>query len=173
MTSNFLHYVGGASPGPYGFLVQPFEFFNQTDAAFDTLTNTSAVTSANAGTSGKFDQTNFASAMYGLIWFIVGDTGWTPTAGAVISCWFLHSPDGGSTFEDTVPARPPDFYFSLQASAYSAGDIIYASGAGPGGVVELPWDVCKIYAQNNTGATMGNTSTTHAKMYCGPVADLY
>lgn len=173
MATNFLHYAGGASPGPYGFLVQPFEFFNQTDAAFDTLANATGVTSANAGTSGKFDQTNFANAEYGLVWFIVGDTGWTPTTGAVISCWFVHSPDGGSTFEKTTPPRSPDFYFTLAAAAYSANDVIFATGSGPGGTVELPWDVVKVHAYNSSGATMGNTSTTHAKMYVGPVANQF
>lgn len=170
--TNFLH-----AAGTNGFIATPFALFNNTDAAFDTLTNGSSVTSANGGTSGKFNQTNFANAQYGYIWLIVGDAAWTPTAGGNLSGWFIHSTDGGTTFENTdanvaIP-RPPDFIIPFTAAALNTSDVIYAVGAGPGGTVELPWDTVKIYVQNNSGATMGNTTTTHAQIFCGPVADQY
>lgn len=172
MTTKFLH-----DPGTSGFTVTPFALFDNTDAAFDALTNGSTVTSSHGGTSGKFDQTNFSNCQWGLIWFIVGDVAWTPTSGGVISGWWIHSSDGGSTFENTdtntaIP-RSPDFYFPLTAAALTAGDLIYAVGGGPNGAVELPWDTVKVYIQNNSGATMGNTTTTHAQIFCGPVADAY
>jgi hypothetical protein len=172
MTTKFLH-----DPGTNGFIVSPFELFNNTDAAFDTLANGNTVTSANGGTSGKFTQTNFGNAPWGLIWFVVGDVAWTPTAGGVLSCWWIHSGDNFSTSENTdsnvaIP-RPPDFIIPFTAAALNTSDNIFAVGSGPNGTVELPWDTVKVYVQNNSGATMGNTTTTHAKMWCGPVADAY
>ena len=173
MTTNFLHYLGTDSPSAgSGFLKEPFELFNQTDAAFDTLANATGVTSANAGSSGKFNQTHYGQAQFGYIWLVVGDTGWTPTAGGTMSGWFVHSADAVS-FEKTTPARAPDFYIPLSAIAYASGDILYATGGGPNGAVEIPWDTHKVHVVNNSGATMGNTSTTHAKLWVGPVAEQY
>lgn len=167
MATNFLH-----ATGTNGFIVSPFDLFNNTDAAFDNLANGNTVTSANAGSSGKFNQTNFGSAQYGLIWFTVGDVAFTPTAGGNLTGWFIHSPDGGSTFENTdanvaIP-RPPDFIIPFTAAALNTSDIIFASG-----LVLLPYDTVKVYVQNNSGVTLGNTTTTHAKLTCGPVADQY
>lgn len=167
MATNFLHAVG-----TNGFIVTPFDLFPASEAAFDTLTNGSTVTSSSGGSSGKFTQSNFGSAQYGLIWFTVGDTAFTPVAGGNLSGWFIHSPDGGSTFENTdanvaIP-RPPDFIIPFTAAALNTSDIIFASG-----LVLLPYDTCKIYVQNNAGVTLGNTTSTHAKLTCGPVADQY
>jgi len=167
MPTNFLHYNG-----TNGFLVTPFELFNQTDAAFDSLASGNTVTSANGGTSGKFNQTNFGSAQLAELWFVVGDTGFTPSAGGNLTGWWLKSFDGGSTFEDTdsnlALPRPPDFIIPFKAAAYSASDVVFASGP-----VLLPYVTSKVYVQNNSGVTLGNTSTTHAKLWCGPVADQY
>ena len=167
MATNFLH-----ATGTNGFIVSPFNLFNNTDAAFDGLVNGNTVTSANAGTSGKFNQTNFGSAQMGLIWLVVGDVAWTPTAGGNLTGWWIHSTDGGTTFENTdsnvaIP-RAPDFIIPFTAAALNTSDVIFAQG-----IVLLPWDTVKVYVQNNSGSTMGNTTTTHAQLFCGPVADQY
>jgi len=101
-------------------------------------------------------------------------SGWTPTAGACITGWFLQSTDGGTTFEalvaspsTTVPAvaRPPDFIIPFEAAALSAASVKFAMGPVP-----LPWGSCKVTVQNMTGATLGTGAHT---IYCGPVADKY
>lgn len=167
MATNFLH-----AAGTNGFIVTPFELFNNTDAAFDALANGNCVTSANAGSSGKFTQSDFGSAQWGYIYFTVGDVAFTPTAGGCLTGWWILSPDGGSTYENTdsnvaIP-RPPDFIIPFPAAALNTGDKIFAAG-----LVQLPWAHCKVYVQNNSGVTLGNTTTTHAKLHCAPVADQY
>src|SRR5262245_39561420 len=127
MPTNFLH-----ASGTNGFIATPFDLFPASEAAFDSLANGNCVTSSSGGTSGKFNQTNFANAQYGLIWFTVGDTAFTPTAGGNLTGWFIHSPDGGSVFENTdsnvaIP-RPPDFIIPFTAAALNTSDIIFASG---------------------------------------------
>ena len=161
MATNFLH-----AAGTNGFIVTPFALFPNV-ASFDTLTNTSTVTS-----TGVFNQASFGNAQMGLIWFIVGDVAFTPTAGGNLTGWWIHSTDGGTTYENTdynvaIP-RAPDFIVPFTAAALSTSDVIFAQG-----IVPLPWDTVKVYVQNNSGVTMGNTTTTHAQMFCGPVADQY
>lgn len=174
--TDFLHDPGISAAG---YIASSFNLFTNSQAAFDSLTNGSTVTTTAGGSAGngEFNQVDFLSGQYGLVWFVVGDVGWTPTAGGNIFCWWLHSTDGGTTFENTnantALPRPPDFVIPCEASAYAAGEVIYAIGNGPGGLVELPYDTVKVYAQNNTGATMGNTTTTHAQMFVGVVADKF
>lgn len=173
MTTKFLHDAGVTG----GFLVTPFALFNNSDAAFDSLINGNTVTSVNGGSAGTFNQNDFGHAQWGYIWFVVGDVAWTPGGGGCLNGWFLHSTDAGFTFENTdsnvALPRPPDFTVYFTGAALNTGDVIYAIGSGPNGTVELPWDTVKVYVQNNSGATMGNTTATHAQMFCGPVSDVY
>lgn len=156
--------------GTNGFIATPF---NLQTTELNAQTNGAASTSSVGGSSGKFSQTDFASGIWGLIWFISGGS-FTPTAGGVISGWFLQSTDGGTTFEalvstpsTTVAALPraPDFIIPFDAAALASGNIKFCSG-----LVKLPWPSCKIVLQNNTGATLPATGNI---VVCGPVATQY
>lgn len=162
-----------AATGTNGFIATPFALLNASDTGLNALASGGSVTSANGGTSGKFSQTNFGSAKKALIWLNVVTAGWTPTAGAVITGWFLHSTDGGTTFESlvstpstTVAALPraPDFVIPAYqgGTALAAGNVLFSA------LVNLPYDTVKIVLQNNTGAAFGAGAHT---VFCGPVAD--
>lgn len=137
----------------------------------DGLTSGSAATSASG-----YSQTETLGAKEALVYYLSGDTTWTPSgAGANIAIWFLQSVDGGSTYESaqntpssSVPAlsRPPDAVIPLDLVATgTAGVRKFATGR-----VKLPSGTFKVVAQNNGGATMGDTTTTHAAIYIAPVA---
>jgi len=170
MATNFLH-----AAGTNGFIATPFALLNASDTGMNALASGGAVTSANGGTSGKFNQTNFAAAKKGLLYFNVVTAGFTPTAGGCIAGWWLHSPDGGSTFESLVStpsatvsavARVPDFIIPLYqgGTALAAGNIIFS------GVIDLPYDTVKCVVQNMSGAAFGAGAHT---IFCAPVADQY
>ena len=137
----------------------------------DGLTSGAAATSASG-----YSQTETLGAKEAYIYYLSGDTTWTPSgAGANIAIWFLLSMDGGSTYEvadntpsTTVPAlsRPPDAVIPLDLVALgTGGKRKFASGR-----VKLPPGTFKVVAQNNGGATMGDTTITHAAIYIAPVA---
>lgn len=144
MATNFLE-----ATGTNGFIATPFNLMSTELNSLATATN---IVSSVGGTSGKFSQTDFASALWGEIHFLSGGA-FTPTAGGYLAGWFLYSPDGGSTFEKVVAAtdlpRPPDFIIPLFASAYATNDIAQASG-----IVRLPWWSTKVYIGNRSGATL-------------------
>ena len=162
MATNFLHAAGTS-----GFIVTPFTLISGTELS--NITNGNCIISAASGTSGKFSQTDFVSAQYGLIWLTVVTAAWTPTAGGNLTGWFLNSGDGGSTFEaqtaNVAFPRPPDFIIPFTAAALNIGDKIFASG-----LVPLPYNTVKVYIQNNSGTTTGTGNHT---ITCGPVADQY
>ena len=136
-----------------------------------------ALTSGGAATSASgYSQTDTGGAKRGYIFYLSGDTTWTPAgAGANISGWFLLSMDGGSTYEvaDNTPSttvsalsRPPDFVIPLDLVALgTGGKRKFASG-----LITLPSVTFKVVVQNNGGATMGDTTTTHASINIAPVA---
>lgn len=164
MPTNFLH-----APGTDGFIVTPFDLMSSD---LNSLSNGNTVVSSVEGASGVFDQTDFGSAQYGLIWITLGGNfGATPAAGGCLTGWFLQSTDGGSTFEDTNSNTPlpraPDFVIPLVAAAYSASDVVFANG-----LVLLPYPSVKVYLQNNAGASASLASSGNL-LTCGPVADQY
>lgn len=137
----------------------------------DGLTSGSAATSASG-----YSQSDTLGAKEAYVYYLSGDTTWTPSgAGANIAVWFLLSMDGGSTYESaqntpstTVPAlsRPPDAVIPLDLVATGTGGVKkFATGR-----VKLPPGTFKVVAQNNGGATMGDTTTVHAGIYIAPVA---
>lgn len=164
MATNFLH-----AAGTNGFIVTPFSLMT---TELNTLTNGSTVISSVNGTSGKFNQTSFGSAQRCRIWITLGGNfAATPAAGANIAGWWNFSTDGGTTFEDTnantaIP-RPPDFVIPLVAAAYAASDVVYAIGA-----PLLPWETCKVWIQNNAGASASLAASGNI-LTCAPVADQY
>jgi hypothetical protein len=97
--------------------------------------------------SGKISQADTGAAVWGDVWFTAGGA-FTPTAGAVLSGWFIRSPDGGTTLEkhSAVPPRAPDFVIPLPNVALVANDVFYASG-----LVRLPNQTASILLQNNAG----------------------
>ena len=74
-----------------------------------------------------------------------------------MSGWFLTSPDGGTTFEQTtvVPPRAPDFIIPLPATTITAS-VVYKTSA----PVLIPALTFKALIQNNTGQTLGTGGTT-------------
>ena len=155
-----LHAVGTS-----GFLVTPFTLISSTELSAKTAGQTSL--SAASGTSGVFSQTNFGSARKGLIYLTVVTAAWTPTAGGNLTGWFLHSYDGGTNFEalttNVAVPRAPDFIIPFTAAALNVGDKIFANG-----MVDLPFDSCKVVIQNNSGATTGTGNHT---ITCAPVSE--
>lgn len=160
-------------PATNGVLTTAFATVQGTGATngLDGLTSGAAATSASG-----YSQTETLGAKEAIVYYLSGDTTWTPVgAGANIAIWFLQSVDGGTTYESaqntpstTVPAlsRPPDAVIPLDLVATGVGGVRkFASGR-----VKLPSGTFKVVAQNNGGATMGDTTTTHAAIYIAPVA---
>lgn len=165
MPTNFLD-----SAGTNGFLTAPFSLLT---TELNALASGSAATSSVGGTSGVFNQTNFAQGMWGLLWFTAGGA-FTPVLGAALSGWFLQSPNGGTTFESLVAApsttvaalsRAPDFVLPLDNASYTAGNIRFAPS-----FFKLPWPSCKIVLQNNSGVVLPSTGNI---LTVGPVATQY
>lgn len=151
--------------GTNGFIASPFTLISSTELSGIASGNT--VVSANSGTSGKFSQANFGSAKKGLIYFTAAGA-FTPTAGGCIAGWWLHSFDGGTTFERThannALPRAPDWIIPFEAAALANADVVYASG-----IVALPADTCKVFIQQLSGAS---TSANNHTISCAPIAEL-
>jgi hypothetical protein len=137
----------------------------------------SALASGSAATgSTVFSQSTVGGAQKCQAYFTVVTAGWTPTAGAVMACWWLMSTDGGTTFETvratpstTVAAlpRPPDFLIPCYqgGTALSAGDVLFANGP-----FRYPYVSAKVVLQNLTGVALGTGVHT---LNIGGVADQY
>ena len=139
------------------------------------LTNGSAVTSSYWNATGVFRQSaDMLEALFSSVFFMAGGA-FTPSAGGVLSGWWLPSFDGGTTFEaaistpsSTVAAisRGPDFIIPLDNAAYAAGNIRWAAGRL---VRPPPESFFKTIVQNNSGVTMPSTWMIAA----GPVTPVY
>lgn len=152
MATNFLQ-----AAGTNGFIATPF---NLLSTELNSLADATSVVSSVGGSSGKFAQSDFASAMKCDVYLTLGGS-FTPAAGSPdILGWFTFSPDGGSTYEAVISntdlSRPPDFVIPLIGShAYSSGDIIKASGD-----VKVPPNSCKVLLLNHGGATLPSSGNT-------------
>ena len=131
------------------------------------LTNSSVAVSSVGGTSGVFNQSNTAQAIWSELFLTLGAVGSALSAGANIAGWFVQSFDGGTTFEQSSVAelRPPDFIIPLPATTVSGGSIYKAAG-----LVRLPALPFKVMLQNNTGQTLAATANT---LKCAPIAVQY
>jgi hypothetical protein len=163
--TNFLE-----APGTNGAIATPF-VLDTTE--LNALGSGLCVTSSVNGTSGVFSQSNAGSAPWSSIFFSSGGA-FTPVAGQVLMGWFLHSSDGGTTFETQTATcsttvaplpRPADFTIPLSVAAYASGNRAYASGP-----VLNSWDSYKviIWNANQIGAVTalpatGNTITLFPK----------
>jgi hypothetical protein len=151
-------------PGTNGFSTAPVTLMT---TELNSLASGAAATSSVAG---PWSQTTFSNA--GLLsGFMTGTSTLTPTAGGCISCWWLRSNDGGTTFESlvstpstTVPAlgRVPDFIIPL----YEGGAALGTSWL-KWAMTEFsyPWVSTKLVAQNMSGVTLpasGNVITVGA-----------
>ncbi len=116
-----------------------------------------AISDATADT-GKFTQSSFSNAKYGMAEFSHITATLAATAGGCLACWWLLSRDGGSTYEDessttpstTVPAvaRVPDFIIPL----YTGGTVIPAGALKCSNRFLLPNITAKLVVQNFSGA---------------------
>lgn len=159
-TSTFTH-----SSGTNGFLVPPFIAMS---SELIGLANGSVAVSSGYGTAGKFTSTNFGNAPQMYAWAVFGSSVAAPSAGANLTGWYVHSPDGGTSYEkvSTVSGLPrsPDFIIPANSTgAYAAAEVIYGIGVPP-----TPYDNCRIAIQNNLGVTLSTAATS---IYFGPVAD--
>lgn len=155
MPTNFLEYSGGSN----GFLVAPVTLMT---TELNTLGSGAAATSSVNGTAGVFNQSSFGSGII-LSGYAQGTTTITPTAGGNLSCWWLRSNDGGTTFESvvatastTVPAlgRAPDFTIPLfeGTAALGASWVKWAQAE-----FGFPWVSAKLLVQNNSGVALAAT----------------
>lgn len=136
-------------PGTNGFIATPF---NLLSTELNSLANNNSVVSSVGGSSGVFSQSNTANAIFGSVWLVSGGS-FDPSGDRVLRGWFLRSVDGGTTFEravsNTEQPRAPDFIIPLFDSAYSSGNIAYASPE-----VRLPWEPFKVMLFNASGVTL-------------------
>lgn len=158
MATNFLY-----ATGTNGFIVTPY-----TDSTLNTAI--SSLASTNTATSGALSQTNNSSAIWAEIAFKSGGA-WTPSSSIIptMSGWFLHSFDGGSTYElataNIEMPRPADFVIPFTGgTALASGNYSFATG-----YVRLPPDSFKIFIRNNAGATTSASCT----LTVGPFAIQY
>lgn len=76
----------------------------------------------------------------------------TPSAGAALLVWFLTSIDGGTTYEDSSSARPPDAIVPIGAVASGPQKVTLKD-------VELPVGNFKTIAKTSgVGVTLGTVS---------------
>jgi hypothetical protein len=163
MPTNFLYTIPGSSAG-YIPASGPITIISsELTSLVSSGTTTSAATYTSTGT--------FSQAIWADV-FIKWGGGITPTTGGYISGWFVRSPDGGGSFELTgsaIPmARAPDFTIPLSTQAYANTNVAFASG-----IVRMPFSPCKIFIQNNTGATFPSSATAYTVIGLGPDAVQY
>lgn len=111
-----------------------------------------------ASTTGVFKNSDFAQAMIGNLYLTLGTISSAVSAGGNVAGWWLESPDGGTTYENTVSgaaqARPPDFILPVPATTITSGWVF------PGVLVRVPALVTKVFIQNNLGQTLASSGNT-------------
>jgi hypothetical protein len=161
MPTNFLEATGGSTAGYFSAVV--------TLSSTELVSLGSSVTIA--GTTVFTSSGNFGQSIWGEVAIKFGGA-ITPATGGFISGWFVRTPDGGTTFEQTTisasntpMARPADFIIPLSSFAYANTNIAYGSG-----IVKMPWSPIKVFIQNNSGATFPSSATAYTSILLGPVA---
>ena len=162
MPTNFLEATPGTSAGYLG--SGPVTIISsELTGLVNGATATSAATYVNAA--------NFSQALWADI-FIRWGGAITPSAGGYVAGWFSRSPDGGGSFELTAATlsmpRSPDFIIPVSTTAYANTNVTFASG-----IVRLPFGPCRIYVQNNTGATFPSSASAYTYIGLGPDAVQY
>jgi hypothetical protein len=169
MATNFLRYAGTSNNG----LLTSLLTLMTTE--LESVANAGTAISSVGGTSGLFTNSNTGQAIWGELFFGVGNPAFTAVAGGNLTGWWLTSPDGGTTFEyETTggsgipPGRAPDWIIpGPGAVAVPTGSVLKS------GVVRVPALAFKVYIQNNMGATLGAGSTTVPFLKLAPCADQY
>jgi hypothetical protein len=155
MTSPFLWGAGSSNNGLYQ------SALTLMTTELNSLASGSGVVSSAGGlsTNGVFNNTLTGQAVLGDVYFNLGGSA-TPTAGANIAAWFMTSPDGGTTYEDTTVAlsRAPDFIIPVGVHAYTGGGQVFKSN----GVhkVIVPATYFRLYVVGTLGVALppsGNT----------------
>lgn len=166
MPTNFLWYAGSSNNGLLTTAV------NLMTTEIESLATGSVIISSVNGSSGVFTNSNTAQGIYADIFYAVGNPGigTALNAGANLAGWFLTSPDGGTTYEQTsvAPPRAPDFIIPLPATTISAS-VVYKT-TGP---IIVPALKFKVLIQNNTGQTLGTGGTTAPYISLAPYAMQY
>jgi len=162
MATNFLEATGGSTAGYFSSVT------TLISSELVSLASSAVVTGGTVFTSsGSFGQAIWAEVA------IVWGGAITPAAGGYIAGWFSRSLDGGTTYETLGgtalgAARAPDFTIPLSTIAYANTNVTYASG-----IVRMPWSPCKVFVQNNAGATLPSSATAYTAIKLGPVAVQY
>lgn len=124
----------------------------------NSVANAGTAVSSVGGTSGVFNNSNFAQGMIGNVYLTLGAIASAVAAGGNIAGWWLESPDAGTTYENTVSgaalARPPDFILPVPATTITAGWNF------AGVMVRVPALVTKVFIQNNLGQTLASSGNT-------------
>ena len=162
MPTNFLQATPGTSAGYLG--SGPVTIIS---SELTGLVNGATVTSAATYTStGSFSQALWSDI------FVHWGGSITPSVGGYVAGWFLRSPDGGGSFETTAATlalpRSPDFIIPLSTLAYASSGVAFGSG-----IARLPFSPCKIYIQNNSGATFPSSASAYTYIGLGPDAVQY
>ena len=153
MVSNFLWNAGTSNNG---LLASALSLLT---TEMNSLATAGTALSSVGGSSGVFTNSNTGQGMVGDVFLTLGAIGTALSAGANLAGWFLTSPDGGTTFENTVSgsamSRPPDFLIPLPATTITSG-WVYKS-AGP---IMIPALEFKVFIQNNSGQTWASSGNT-------------
>jgi hypothetical protein len=135
----------------------------------NSLANANSATSSAGGASGVFTNSNTAQGMFGEVFLKLGAIASACSAGANVAGWFLVSPDGGTTYENTVAntaqPRSPDFIIPLPATTITSGWSY--KGSGP---VMIPALKFKVFIMNNSGQTFAASANT---IIIAPYAEQY
>jgi len=170
MATNFLRYPGTSSNN--GLLTSLLTLMT---TELESIANLGTAISSVGGTSGLFTNSNTGQAIWGELYFGVGNPAFTAVAGGNLSGWWLTSPDGGTTFEyettggsGVTPGRPPDWtILGPGAVAVPTGSVLKS------GIIIVPALPFKVYVQNNMGNTLGSGGTTAPYLKLAPCADQY
>lgn len=136
----------------------------------NNLANGSSALSSVNGSSGVFNSTSFAQAVWADIFLNIGgpNLAGTLAAGANVAGWFLPSPDGTvyewSQGNTIAPPRPPDFIIPLPAATSLAAASIFKSA----GMVLLNPTQQKLIIQNNSGQTLSPSTTASPYIKIAP-----
>lgn len=136
----------------------------------ESVTNGSLALSSVGGSSGLFTNANTGQAIWGELYYDSGSPNLsTPSAGANLTGWWITSPDGGTTFEQTTdaPARPPDWLIQVVNLSITANWVFKS------GIVRVPALPFKVLVQNNLGVTLSSGTTNAPYLKLAPCADQY
>lgn len=169
MATNFLRYPGTSNNG----LLTSLLTLMTTE--LKSVTNAGTAISSVNGSSGLFTNSNTGQAIWGELYFSVGNPAFTAVAGGCLAGWWLTSPDGGTTFEyqttgasGVTPGRAPDWIIGGPgAVAVPTGSLLKS------GIVRVPALPFKVYIQNSMGNTLGAGTTTGPFLELAPCADQY